>query len=596
MFKNIKIAAKLIVGFIIVAALAAATGVVGIYGMLSLNNKDTEIYEKNLLSIEVMGDIREDFQAELIALNKLVLYSGEANGSLDATLATLDNLASQATENIAAYEATMSDPSLETAYYNAKDAYSKGFQDTKNQVIEYAKAGDSAGAFKALTAGEDAINQVAEGLGQSAVNNSQWAKAAVDGNGNLFRQMSLIQILVVAVAVVVAIFLGLYLAKMIARPISACIDRMKLMAEKGDTKSPVQVFDTKDESGQLSQMMAALFAGIAELIADQSRIMIALAKGDFTQKTNCDYVGDFAILKSTVEEIETSMNDTLGKINQSADQVSTGSSQVSNGAQELAQGATEQASTIQELADTLNMTAKGIKTNADDAGEVSEKVQLVAGEVLESNEKMRSMMDAMQQINGSSSEIGKIIKTIEDIAFQTNILALNAAVEAARAGAAGQGFAVVADEVRNLASKSAEASKNTAALIDTSIAAVNNGSKIAEETANSLMAAVEGTNEIVDRINNISLGTKEQSVAIQQITQGVDQISAVVQNNSATAEESAAASEELSGQAQLMRELVARFKLLGDSAPMMNASHMTANFDMDDEAFMADSFSDDSKY
>ncbi len=592
MFKNLKIAAKLIVGFIIVAALAVATGVVGIYGMNGLNTKDTEIYEMNLRSIEVMGNIREDFQAEQIALNKLVLYSGEANGSLNEVLAELDDLALQATENITQYEATMSDPSLETAYYEAKDIYSKDFQEIKAKVREYAQAGDSANAYKTLAEGEEVITKVEQGLSQSATNNSEWAKAAVDENGNLFRQMSIIQIIVVAAAVVVAIFLGLYLAKMISRPIRACIDRMKLMAEKGDTKSPVQVFESRDESGQLSQMMSGLFTGIYELIADQSRVMVALGEGDFTQTTNCEYVGDFAILKSTMQKIESSMNDTLSRINQSADQVSTGSGQVSNGAQELAQGATEQASTIQELADTLNMTAKGIKANADDAGEVSQKVQQVASEVLESNEKMRSMMEAMQQINDSSAEIGKIIKTIEDIAFQTNILALNAAVEAARAGAAGQGFAVVADEVRNLASKSAEASKNTAALIDTSIAAVSNGSKIAEETAASLMAAVEGTNEIVDRINNISLGTNEQSVAVQQITQGVDQISAVVQNNSATAEESAAASEELSGQAQLMRELVARFKLLDSEGGVVS----TTNYGASDTGFTSDDDMDDSKY
>ena len=230
-------------------------------------------------------------------------------------------------------------------------------------------------------------------------------------------------------------------------------------------------------------------------------------------------------------------------------------------AQALSQGATEQASSIEELAATITEMSGQIQNNAQSALQASQTVDGVGEKILESNQQMQTMTKAMGEISASSSEIGKIIKTIEDIAFQTNILALNAAVEAARAGEAGKGFAVVADEVRSLASKSSDASKSTAALIENSLKAVENGTRIADETAQSLLSVVEGTKEIASQINQIAAASSEQSKGAAQVQLGIDQIPNVVQTNSATAEESAAASEELSGQAQMLKTLISKFKL-----------------------------------
>ena len=207
-----------------------------------------------------------------------------------------------------------------------------------------------------------------------------------------------------------------------------------------------------------------------------------------------------------------------------------------------------------------------MKQNADNAQQANAKAGSISTEMNVSNEKMQLMIQAMEDISHCSNEISKIIKTIEDIAFQTNILALNAAVEAARAGTAGKGFAVVADEVRSLASKSAESSKNTSVLIENSLKAVENGTRIADETAQSLYQAVNGVNEMTAIIGQISEASSAQAHSISQVTLGIDQISSVVQTNSATAQESAAASEELSSQSQMMKNLVNKFKLKDGSS------------------------------
>lgn len=262
-----------------------------------------------------------------------------------------------------------------------------------------------------------------------------------------------------------------------------------------------------------------------------------------------------------MRDINGRLSSTLSQINQAANQVSAGSDQVSSGAQALSQGATEQASSVEELAATITDISGQVKSNAESALNAKEKSEMAGTEIAASNQKMQELIAAMEEISKSSQEIGKVIKTIEDIAFQTNILALNAAVEAARAGAAGKGFAVVADEVRNLASKSADAAKSTTALIEGAITAVSNGTQLVDVTAKSLLSVVTGTQEVASIVNDISTASAEQASSIAQVTQGIDQISSVVQTNSATAEESAAASEELSGQAQMLNNLVGQFKL-----------------------------------
>ena len=251
----------------------------------------------------------------------------------------------------------------------------------------------------------------------------------------------------------------------------------------------------------------------------------------------------------------------MGKIEVAADQVSSGSDQVSAGAQGLSQGATEQASSIQELAATITEISSKTDENLSDCIKAKDCVDETARLLQDANNQMHSMTDTMGRISNASDNIVKIIKAIEEIAFQTNILALNAAVEAAKAGEAGKGFAVVAEEVRNLAAKSQDAVKSTASLIGESSNAVQEGIRISGETAATLEKVLEASRDVIDIVSKVAEASDMQATSVQQVTIGIDQISSVVQNNSATAEESAAASEELNSQAQLLKNLVGRFEI-----------------------------------
>ncbi len=309
----------------------------------------------------------------------------------------------------------------------------------------------------------------------------------------------------------------------------------------------------KDTAGRLSTYI--------DYINELSMVLDMIAEGNLDFTLKLEYSGEFTKLMRSIDNIKQSLTHTLRQIHASASQVSAGASSISENAQMLAQGTTEQACTMDKLTSMVQNISDNVKSNAEHAAQASEKAKNVENHMEASNQKMESMLQAMKQISDSSGKIGKIISSIEDIAFQTNILALNAAVEAARAGASGKGFAVVADEVRNLASKSAEAAKNTSGLIVESVSSVENGTQILNDTAETLFMAAKGVNEISGSIERISSATRTQSDAITQIVLGLEDISSGIQANSATSEESASASTELSNQAQNLFKQVSNFKI-----------------------------------
>ncbi|HJB40463.1 MAG TPA: methyl-accepting chemotaxis protein [Candidatus Ruthenibacterium avium] len=298
-----------------------------------------------------------------------------------------------------------------------------------------------------------------------------------------------------------------------------------------------------------------------EYIDEICDVLLEIGKGNLDFTLEHDYAGEFSRVKDELLRVQKLLSQTLHEVVVAADEVSTGAEQVSIGAQSQAQGATEQAASAEQLTATVAQISEQINSSTHHLESANEEMTAVVTEIRSGDQKMEHMLQAMNEITQSSLEIEKIIKSIEDIAFQTNILALNAAVEAARAGQAGKGFAVVADEVRNLAGKSAEASKTTATLIEKALVAVQNGKTIADETAASFHRVFEGVNRVAEQTSHVVQNSEEQDKQVQQTAIGVDQISSVIQTNSATAEEAAAASEQLAGQARMMKKLVAQFRL-----------------------------------
>ncbi len=360
----------------------------------------------------------------------------------------------------------------------------------------------------------------------------------------------------------VQVVLMLFVLKQLISPIIKIEAKMLDFAE-GNMGEPLDYAENETEIGKTVKAINYFRLFQTEIIDDINYLLGEMAEGNFRLNSRCEgsYKGDYVQILESIRRINEKLSAALSEINVAAQQVDSGASQVSSASATLSQGATDQASSIQELSATISLISEMINSNAADSVEATERTSFAGSEVSSANEMMSELVKAMDEISASSDETKKIIKTIEDIAFQTNILALNAAVEAARAGDAGKGFAVVADEVRNLAGKSAEAANNTTALIENTVAAIERGNSLVNDVAARMNSVSDAAGAIAVINGKIAKASGEAADAIRQVTTGVDRISTVVQNNSATAEETAAASEQLSAQSNTCRDLVGQFTL-----------------------------------
>ncbi len=556
--RNLKIRLKL---YILIGVALAGMLVIGGMSFLlmgRMNDMASDISTSWLPSIDTARELEATLSN--IRLNELGYLTAVSDEVEESSLQYLQKEKGDMDALLAAYGGMIDEEEREF-YDNTMSLWTR-YKKADEEMMALATQGQ-VGEARAVLEGEcvDIYNSLNSSFNDIITYNTEGSDAATEESFFLYRTATLLMAAVMIAVILVGVYFSFVIIRSIKTPVSEIESAAIKMAE-GNLDVEIS-YTSKDELGVLAEQVRRLIHKLQVIIDDENKFLAKMAAGDFTVDSICEeeYTGNFYPLLVSFRGIAEKLNDTLLQISQSSSQVANGSEQVSNGAQALSQGATEQASSVQELAATINEISNKVSQNAENARQANATAGSVSTQMNVSNEKMQQMMRAMGDISSCSSEIGKIIKTIEDIAFQTNILALNAAVEAARAGAAGKGFAVVADEVRNLASKSAEASKNTSVLIENSLKAVENGTQIADETAQSLLQAVHDVNEMAGIIEEISQASSNQADSISQITLGIDQISSVVQTNSATAQESAAASEELSSQSQIMKSLVQRFKL-----------------------------------
>ena len=561
--KNMKVSKKLILGFLIVALLTAIVGFVGIYGMMQINNGFGSMYDNQTVPLPYMAYILEDMQKLRVNVREYYIAAvNEDTARIEALKADVGNVIASITPNLDDYYATIVSPDAIAMFDTTRALINSEYAPHLNRVYEYARDGDTASIREDINAVANAYTTITDNFSTLLSMKIDVASEANDEGDALFSLMLTIIIIVLAVALAIAIFLGIYISGIISRPLTALSAFMHRAGNTGDiTLSPEDVRiiteygKAKDEVGQ-SVASSAAFVGHVTNIAKELEVV---ASGDLSHEIKT--LSDADTMGKSMTMMLANLNNMFAEINNATTQVATGSKQIADGAQALAQGSTEQAASVQQLSASIGDIARKTKENADMASRAAELAGRIKGNAEKGSHQMDEMITAVKDINSASQSISKVIKVIEDIAFQTNILALNAAVEAARAGQHGKGFAVVAEEVRNLAAKSAEAAKDTSGLIVNSMEKAEFGSRIASETADSLSEIVTGINESSQIVNEISRSSNEQSVGITQINTGIDQVAQVIQQNSATAEESAAASEEMSSQSNMLEEMIAQFKL-----------------------------------
>ncbi|SHI16297.1 methyl-accepting chemotaxis protein [Sporobacter termitidis DSM 10068] len=564
-FANLKIARKLMLGFLMVTILGIIVGVVGIINVSSLSQSQQATYNECTMGILYSEQAKSAFLDIRVAIRDMYINYGldktQYYDRIAADQKTIDDLLSQYGQGLSTDEDRQIFGTMQTSY----EAY-KGVID---ELVDTAKSDKPGMIFlRTLENSQEVANSASEGFEAVAQYNQRMASEQIARDMASARLATYVLIGVLVASAALALVISTVISGGISRPMQKFAAFAKLLAD-GDMEVDKVIGEKekllylrKDEVGVLAASFDKVIASTLELTEKTK----AVAEGDLTVEMTVRSEAD--VLGMALTDLVEKFHMLTSSIITAADQVASGAELVSNSSLELSQGATEQASSVQQLTASLEQVASQTQMNARSAEEANGYSKEAKKEAESGNRQMADMLRAMDEINISSSSINKIIKVIDDIAFQTNILALNAAVEAARAGQYGKGFAVVAEEVRTLAAKSAQAAKETTDLIEGSIHKVETGTKIANETADVLARIVAQVSKVADLIEGITAASDEQAAAIEQINQGVQQVSQVVQSNAATSEESAAASEELSSQAAALKESVSVFKIrLGHSAP-----------------------------
>lgn len=561
-FENLKISKKLVIGFFFVTVLGIIIGIVGIANLINIAKHQQETYDQCTLGISYSAKAEAGFLKVRTSVRDLYTYyhtdkeqyCEEISNQLDTIDTQMNN-----------YTKTIANSEDQSNFDETKNTYNS-YKKIINQILNAAESGKTDSEILTLIQNSKDEAQKTADVFDNIVNyNNSLASETLDSDRTASWAAIIIMIIVIILSFILSLLLSSYISKLISQPIHKFADFAEMLAigdmniEKIRNEKDKLIALRKDEIGILAVSFNKVVSSTMEL-AKETQI---IADGDLTTKVTIR--SEFDVLGKALGMLVDKFNSLTACVVTSADQVDSSANLVADSSTALSQGATEQASSVEELSASLEQITTKTADNAKSAQTTDQLGKNIKDDAEASNIHMREMLSAMDEINTSSNNISKIIKVIEDIAFQTNILALNAAVEAARAGKYGSGFAVVAEEVRSLAAQSAKAAKETTDLIENSIKKVDTGTKIAKETANSLEKIVEGISKATEHINAIATSSNEQAAGLEQINQGIMQVSQVVQNNAAAAEECAAASEELSSQADNLKNCLSVFKLNSDN-------------------------------
>lgn len=558
MFKRVKLKTYLLTVFSIVIVLCGLTALVGVVGLMMTRANTNHLVDSTLNADLAVKMCRIEVNTAARNLREMLLLPNSSQyGEFEEKINTsISNIQSQ----VELFKQTHGEADGLAQKYET--AFDKWFEIANNAISEL-ESGDKEQATQIVltecSPALDELVQISKEIDSTITAEKQAQQALTTGMLNGF-------VTVLCVVFVIVLCISLFFAFSTTKTITAVVGHIKdaiLQLSKGNLKVKVD-YEANNEFGELAERMNFSFQELSRYVDEIDKGMAHFSQGDFTYRPNITFLGDFANIEHSITGFQSKMNDTLVELGTISKQVTVGAEQVASGSQTLAQGATEQASSVEELSATIAEVSNHISSTAEYV-QKADALGKEAGEVVATSQhEMKQMLEAINDIAVAAENIQKIIKVIDDIAFQTNILALNAAVEAARAGAAGKGFAVVADEVRNLAQKSAEAAQNTTQLIENSLMHVKHGESLAASTDVAFDKVAKESEEILGMIGKIAQASQEQAKSISQISEGVSQISSVVQMSSSATEASASASEELSGQARIMESLLQKFELSHD--------------------------------
>ncbi len=550
--KNYKIRKKLSVSLGSLGILILVMCIVSFYAIITANSRLEKLYSDNLTASNTVGRMREIYQHERAVSRDIVIMDAVSTATMNY-VDELERLHNEMLEDFSIYEGTVNTQENQELLDKIKSLYLGDYEIFKSKLKEFAIQKNSSAALELLLSDSKINENMTDYLNQIEALNANYANTAMERS----KKAAMAAYTAGGAFVVFSVFWLLFLVRNLDSMIAGQIEKLVRATNeiaKGNVDVSVEV-DSEDEIGQLARDFNNMIDGIRE----QVRVVEAIEIGDLTVKSSPR--SDRDVMMLSLNKTLANLNNLLSGFNIAAEQVNSGIYEVASTTQNIASGATEQAASIEELNSAIAEVLQEANENTTHVERASEYVNQADHGIKKSNEHMSEMLGAMEKIGDFSAKISGITKIIDDIAFQTNILALNASIEAARAGKAGKGFAVVADEVRNLAVKSGEAARDTAQLTLDTVLAVENGTKVASETASVLQDVSHKISTVGEIMSEIENGSYKQKSTIEQITFNIEQISDVVQSNAASAEESSASAEELSAQAELLMDEISKFKL-----------------------------------